>query len=61
MAGCLQGPREHVVLSLLCFLFAATLAFPQSTELNYNTYYRFPLSVDVEYQSLTPFAAYGSQ
>ena len=57
----LQGCRQTVLLPRLCFLFAAALAFPQRNEINYNTYYRFPLSLGVEYQSLSPFAVYGSQ
>ena len=57
----LQGRRRCVMLLLLCFLFAAALASPQAPVLNYNSYYRFPLSLGVEYQSLSPFAAYGSQ
>ena len=57
----LQDRRRRVVLLRLCFLFAAALLFPQEPKLNYNTYYRFPLSLGVEYQSLSPFAAYSSQ
>jgi hypothetical protein len=43
------------------FLLAGTLCFSQSPEIDYNTYYRFPFSLGVEYQSLSPFATYGSQ
>ncbi len=50
-----------VALLGLCFLFAAAQALPQGKELNYNTYYRFPLSLGVEYQNLSPFGAYGAQ
>jgi tetratricopeptide (TPR) repeat protein len=57
----LQGRGPRVALLVLCLLVAANHAFPQTAGLNYNTYYRFPLSVGVEYQSLSPFAAYGSQ
>jgi hypothetical protein len=61
MAIRLQDRGKCGAIVGLCFLFNVALAFPQSTELNYNTYYRFPLSLGVEYQSLTPFTAYGSQ
>jgi len=46
---------------LVCFFFASCLAFAQQSGPSFNTYYRFPLSLGVEYQSLSPFAAYGSQ
>jgi len=36
---------------------AQTLA--QDQQINYNTYYRYPVSIGVEYQNLTPFANYG--
>jgi hypothetical protein len=61
MAIRLQDRGKCISIAGLCFLFTAALASPQSTALNYNTYYRFPLSLGVEYQSLSPFAVYGSQ
>ncbi len=43
------------------FLFAAAGGcFPQESALNYNTYYQFPFSIGVEYETLSPFADYGS-
>jgi hypothetical protein len=56
-----RGRGHHVLLAVLCFVLAATAASSQGDELNYNTYYRFPLSLGVEYQSLSPFDAYGSR
>ena len=44
-----------------CFWLSTTPTSGQGNDLNYNTYYRFPLSLSVEYQSLSPFDAYGSQ
>jgi tetratricopeptide (TPR) repeat protein len=61
MSILLRGRRQDAVLSVLCFMLAATTASSQGNDLNYNTYYRFPLSLGVEYQSLSPFDAYGSQ
>ncbi|GAH49847.1 unnamed protein product, partial [marine sediment metagenome] len=52
--------RLKVLILWLLFFFAAALSFPQGQEINYNTYYRFPISFGAEYQSLSPFAAYGS-
>ncbi len=52
------GRGKYCAFAVLCFLFAAALAFPQSLGLDYNTYYRFPLSFGVEYQSLSPFVTY---
>ncbi len=49
------------VLLGLCFLLSAAQVHPQGRELNYDTYYRFPISLGVEYQNLSPFAAYGTQ
>ncbi len=44
----------------LCFLFSAALVHPQQTQVELNTYYQFPLSVGVEYRSMTSFSAYPS-
>jgi len=48
---------------LLCLgaLLAAALAHAEGPEVDFNQRYRFPLSLGVEYQSLSPFAAYGAQ
>jgi len=49
---------------VLFFTIAAYSATAQekihTAEVNYNTYYRYPFSVGVEYQSLTPFGDYGN-
>ncbi len=57
----LRGRGPKVLLLTACVLLAPTLAFPQTQEQDFNSYYRFPLSLGVEYQSLSPFGAYGSQ
>ena len=55
------GRAQRVVFLLLLILtFTTVNAFSKETELDYNTYYRFPLSIGVEYQSLSPFGDYGS-
>jgi len=41
---------------MFCFIYS----FAQKVNLNYNEYYRFPLSVGIEYQSLSPFSDYAS-
>jgi len=56
----LRGRRQRDVLVLLALIFAAASLFCQSAEIDYNRYYRFPLSIGAEYQSLSPFPAYGS-
>jgi len=55
----LQGSGRHA-LHLGLLLCAAALGFPQTRGIDYNSYYQFPLAVGVEYQNLSPFAAYGS-
>lgn len=45
-------------LVLLGSFGAAIPAHAQAKEIDYNTYYRFPISVGVEYQNLSPFATY---
>lgn len=46
---------------LVSFLmFHTVFCFSESTVVDYNDYYRFPLSLGVEYQSLSPFADYGA-
>ncbi len=42
------------------FLFTLGLCFSQSASVDYNDYYRFPLSLGIEYQDLSPFADYAS-
>jgi len=56
----LQGGSRRV-LRLLLFFGAVALGFSQSRTLDYNIYYRFPLSVGLEYQTLYPFALYASR
>jgi hypothetical protein len=50
--------RKGQLLSLALVVLAAPLSQSQQSQLDLNTYYRFPLSLGVEFQSLTPFAAY---
>ncbi len=47
-------------IPLLCLLFSAAFVHSQQAQVDLNTYYRFPISVGVEYQSMTPFSAYPS-
>jgi len=51
--------RRSIVLAAL-FCLSATPSFAQPEGADPNVYYRFPLSVGFEYQSLSPFAEYGS-
>ncbi len=55
-----QAWRRHAALPWLCFFFSAAIAFPQKAEQSLNNYYRFPLSLALEYQNLSPFSGYGS-
>ena len=48
--------KNSSLLFFLCLIAAA--AFPQEQRLNYNDRYRFPLSIGVEYQTLTPLRTY---
>jgi hypothetical protein len=56
--------RLGVVALLLSTAIGAPAAFCQhdvpNQPLDYNEYYRFPVSIGVEYQTLMPFMAYGS-
>ena len=45
---------------VMLLLASGSLVFAQGKEIDYNTYYQFPLSLGVEYQSISPFAPYGS-
>jgi len=36
-------------------------SWAQNTSINYNSYYAFPVSVGFEYETLSPFATYGSE
>jgi tetratricopeptide (TPR) repeat protein len=48
-------------LTVAVFLtLAAVSAFAQSAEIDYNTYYQYPFSLGVEYQSLKPFGTYST-
>lgn len=55
--GALEVKRN---LALLYLLLSAAIASSQQAQVDLNTYYRFPLSLGVEYQSMTPFNAYPS-
>ena len=52
--------RLAILVVLSRCLFSAVLAFSQASAPDYDTYYRFPLSLGVEYQNLSPFGAYGA-
>lgn len=49
--------RRLVLVTIIAVITSVTLA---SQDVDYNEYYRFPLSVEVEYQGLIPFADYAS-
>ena len=53
-----RGRRRRIGLLFATFLAGLTPGFGQAA-VDYNAYYRFPVSVGVEYQSLSPFATYG--
>ncbi len=57
----LPGRRQKAVLLWLLFSFISAPIIPQNQQVNFNTTYRFPLSIGAEYQSLSPFAPYGAQ
>jgi hypothetical protein len=52
-------PALAASVSAAAWLSTASL-FAQS-KIDYNSYYRFPVSAGVEYQTLSPFATYGGQ
>jgi tetratricopeptide (TPR) repeat protein len=55
------GQYTHrVLLPFLIILCAAIPIHGQQATIDLNDYYRFPLSLSVEYQSLTPLVAYPS-
>jgi len=56
----LDRVRKVILLTLFILTFATIQVYSQETEIDYNSYYRFPLSVGIEYQGLSPFADYGS-
>jgi len=45
---------------ILIILSGTHNSFAQSAEVDYNTYYQFPLSLGIEYQSLKPFSEYST-
>ena len=57
----LRGCRQKILLSFSVLQFVAASLFSQATEIDYNLYYRFPLSLGAEYQSLSPFTDFGAQ
>ena len=58
----LRKPRVcvFIFITFLCFYLTPALSFSQEKKLNLNTYYRYLLSVGIEYQIFSPFAEYGS-
>ena len=55
------GRERMIGMVLVSLLLAGTLPAFSQDPVDYNAYYRFPLSLGVEYQSLSPFSSYGSQ
>jgi len=51
---------RKVVYLFLLTLWSSGLGFSQSDSIDYNYYYRFPFSLGVEYQILSPFGDYAS-
>jgi tetratricopeptide (TPR) repeat protein len=52
-------PCKPVPVLAAILLACGTLAHSQAKEIDSNTYYRFPFSVGVEYQTVSPFTEYG--
>ncbi|MBN2049714.1 MAG: tetratricopeptide repeat protein [Spirochaetales bacterium] len=46
---------------LVCVFFPVGLVAEEAGKINYDEYYRFPFSMAVEYQSLSPFDDYGAR
>jgi hypothetical protein len=55
-----KSTRLRKAVVSLVLISAAVTAFSQPAEIDYNTYYQFPFSLGVEYQSLKPFGAYST-
>jgi hypothetical protein len=51
---------KRLLLPTAAFLAVVFNAHSQTVNADLNEYYRFPISIEVEYQSLTPFAAYNT-
>ncbi|NOY09232.1 MAG: tetratricopeptide repeat protein [Spirochaetes bacterium] len=49
---------NRVMTFFLCLLVLTATLRAQGRSIDYNKYYRFPLSIGVEYQNLSPFAEY---
>ena len=49
---------KRIMTFLLCLLVLSPTLRAQERSVDYNEYYRFPLSIGIEYQSLSPFADY---
>ena len=49
---------KRVGYVFLCLAVASPVLWAQARSVDYNEYYRFPLSIGGEYQSLSPFAEY---
>ena len=45
-------------MTVVLVLSSAASLWPQGKDSNYNDFYRFPLSIGLEYQSLTPLQSY---
>lgn len=56
----LKWKVKLIVLTVSFGIVGCFAAFGQDEQVNLNTYYRFPLSLGIEYQSYSPFAQYGS-
>ena len=52
--------RKYIAVLAALLLMEVCGSYAQEPT-DYNSYYRFPVSVGIEYQMLTPFAAYSSQ
>ena len=50
-----------VSIILLLLLIPSALVFSEDEPVDLNRYYRFPLSIGVEFQSYTPLVNYGAQ
>ena len=50
------------ILFLFLLIFCFLISFPvisEETKIDLNDYYKYPLSIGLEYQSLSPFEDYG--
>jgi hypothetical protein len=54
----LPSLAAKAAIFLIGFVLTSALADAQQSQLDYNAYYSFPLSIGVEYQSLSPFSLF---